>query len=112
MRPLMEVAASQRRMHGIAAPNPAMFPGGVGTPVTTILFILVGWLALNVLFVVGMYFRPVRKAEATSAELRLSEAGEAPAGNRPEIVTPIAAPGTRGKVFLFGLWLDDRQHPV
>ncbi|MFB9268759.1 hypothetical protein ACFFWD_37570 [Bradyrhizobium erythrophlei] len=79
---------------------------------TTILYILVGWVALNVLFAAGMYFRPVRKLASTSSELERSDAGEGLTRKRSDVPAAIGSSTAVGKVLLFGLWLGDRQHLV
>src|SRR5260370_23714063 len=46
-----------------------------GHHVATALYIFSGWLLFNVLFAVGMYFRPVRKRAAGSTDDRTLEPG-------------------------------------
>jgi hypothetical protein len=36
--------------------------------VATLLYLLLGWLLINVAFALGMYFRPVRKSSLGSAD--------------------------------------------
>lgn len=92
---------------------------------TTALYMLAGWMLLNVLFAAGMYFRPVRKAAPNgrvpdtdtstvqeTLNSRTGSSGQVPTWNRSEIPSRIGQPGLVGKVLFFGLWLSGRRHPV
>jgi len=88
--------------------------------VSMLLYLLGGWLLLNVLFAVGMYFRPKRKkpleylsepspaepgqpGESASVSRDRASAGADENAYRPAMVV---------RLLLFGLWLNDRRHSV
>src|SRR5258708_20489357 len=93
-----------------------------GHHVATALYIFSGWLLFNVLFAVGMYFRPVRKRAAGSTDdrtlepgsktrARFSEADEHSSNDLgtqrsiPGFLTRNGRPAAVGKGFFFGRWL-------
>ena len=86
----------------------------------TFLYLMAGWFLFNLVFAVGMYFRPVRNrppapnddgdqlsrdvAEASGiSSVRLRQQSDA-AHLFPE-------PGGAGKLLLFGFWLGNRLRP-
>src|SRR5260370_8558593 len=76
-----------------------------GHHVATALYIFSGWLLFNVLFAVGMYFRPVRKRAAGSTDDRTLEPGsntrarfsEADQHSSNDLGTHPSIPGLRTK---------------
>src|SRR5258708_8178746 len=95
-----------------------------GHHVATALYIFSGWLLFNVLFAVGMYFRPVRKRAAGSTDDRTLEPGsntrarfsEADQHSSNDLGTQRSIPGLRrrnggagrfGKELFFGFFAPD-----
>src|SRR5258708_24551814 len=95
-----------------------------GQHVGTALYIFSCWLLFNVLFAVGMYFRPVRKRAAGSTDDRTLEPGsntrarfsEADQHSSNDLGTQRSIPGLRrrnggpaalSKVLFFGFCLTD-----
>jgi hypothetical protein len=66
----------------------------------SILYILGGWALLNLLFAVGMYFRPQQRESGQD----LPEPGQAGEPAR------VPRPALMARLMLFGLWLGDRRH--
>jgi hypothetical protein len=91
---------------------------------TTIFYVLSGWLLFNVVFAVGMYFRPTRKpalGPADRSEMcsdvrpQLSKAGDglvdaAAEQSAPDSQKGIARPAILSRVLFFGFWLNDHRH--
>lgn len=85
-----------------------MVRSGEEIHVSTLLYLVAGWLLLNVLFAVGMYFRPRRKG-ATESQARLAQTenplGEGNLPGRAGIRQPFLV-----RLLLFGVWLGDNRH--
>jgi hypothetical protein len=100
----------------------AIFGAAGGAPLTTVFYVLSGWLLFNVVFAVAMYFRPIRKpavGPADSSETRsdvrpqLSKAGDDlidAAASAPDSQKKIARPAILSRVLFFGFWLNDHRH--
>jgi hypothetical protein len=72
---------------------------------TTLFYVVAGWLLFNILFALAMYFRPVRKSSVDSEGHHVSEAGanaSPPKRNKP--------PASWSRILLFGFWLNDGRH--
>ena len=86
----------------------------------TALYIFSGWLLFNVVFAVGMYFRPVRKRAAGSTDDYTLEPVSNPrsfddlgAQRRvPGLRKGNGGPAALSKVLFFGFWLRDRRGSV
>ena len=72
---------------------------------TTIFYVVAGWLLFNVVFALAMYFRPVRKPSVDSNGHHAAEAcanASPPKRNKQ--------PATLSRILLFGFWLNDGRH--
>ena len=84
-----------------------------------LLYLVGGWFLLNILFTVGMYFRPKRKKPVGFAQDR-APMGQIGDTNRPSNAGDPAQAGTDSSIsrrpalpirlLLFGLWLNDNRH--
>ncbi|WP_426442321.1 hypothetical protein [Bradyrhizobium genosp. P] len=82
----------------------------------TVLYVMAGWVLLNLAFAVGMYFRPIRKRPmAPSNELERSAGDANVAPNmtiaplrQPTVIEHIShKPENAAGLLLFGFWLGD-----
>lgn len=91
------------------------------------LYFLGGWLLLNVLFALGMYFRPTRRKpvdpssnQVTSNQVTAGSGDPLGPGELLEVARGRAAietgadgqrrPAAVVRLLLFGLWLGDNRH--
>jgi hypothetical protein len=102
-----------------------MIESGVGEEihVSILLYLVGGWFLLNVLFAVGMYFRPKRKnaTSVLSARVQAEPTGDVrrlrdPADSMQERAVVEAdvrdhhRPVQLVRLLLFGLWFNDNRH--
>jgi hypothetical protein len=71
---------------------------------TTVFYVVTGWLLFNVVFALAMYFRPVRKSVDSDGHHASDACANAslPKRNKP--------PATLSRILLFGFWLNDDRH--
>jgi hypothetical protein len=85
---------------------------------TTLFYILVLWLLFNVVFALGMYFRPTRKAEVGSPNNLAPQVRREPfvGGSAPPNVEAIPVenrqPAWFSRILFFGMWLSARRPSV
>ena len=84
---------------------------------TTVLYILSGWLLFNAAFAIAMYFRPTRKPSVNPADdpERSKPGGEyvngaATGRNAPDPKKKTGQPAMLSRVLFFGFWLNDHHH--
>lgn len=84
---------------------------------STFLYVIAGWVLLNIVVAVGMYFRPVRKPgpdnpnASPSRELAKQPSNDASNGSpRRDAVAEHSKPLPAGitRLLFFGFWLNDR----
>lgn len=74
--------------------------------VSILLYFLGGWLLLNILFAVGMFFRPTRKRPVGSApDQAAAHSGDPKTGDHGQ-----RRPTGAVRLLLFGIWLGDNRH--
>lgn len=71
-------------------------PSG-GSILATFLYVLAAWFVFNIVFALGMYFRPKRPTVAKDSRIGAS-------GDERSM--------TLSKVLFFGRWVNDRHHSV
>lgn len=84
---------------------------------TTVLYILSGWLLFNVAFAIAMYFRPTRKPSVNPVDHheRSKPGGDlvneaAIVRSAPDPKKKTEQPAMLSRVLFFGFWLNDHRH--
>jgi hypothetical protein len=83
---------------------------------STFLYVIAGWVLLNIVVAVGMYFRPVRKSGSENPNMPPSreltkQSNDASIGSsRRDAVGEHSGPLPAGvtRLLFFGFWLNDR----